>query len=144
MVIKRIDPDVFASYFLKTAMFKLLEKQPYFFWKYSSLTKVVQVLFNDLSCCFEKKVLTSFFVTDLNLLNRTDHDKLRFASIESAAVAKYPLAFLPENFHQKLQLLEKEIYFAKGLAIGMKIFYGMIPFEHFRANDSATYNLFRS
>ena len=144
VVIKRIDPDVFASYFLKTVMFKLLEKQPCSFWKNSSLTKVVQVLFNDLSCCFEKKVLTSFFVTDLNLLNRIDHDKIRFASIESAAVAKYPLAFLPENFHQKLQLLEKEIYFAKGLAFSMKIFYGMIPFEHFRTNDSATYNLFRS
>ena len=144
VVIKRIDPDVFASYFLKTVMFKLLEKQPCSFWKNSSLTEVVQILFNDLSCCFEKKVLTSFFVTDLNLLKRIDDDKLRFASIESAAVAEYPLAFLPENFHQNLQLLKKGIYLAKGLASGMKIFYGMIPFEHFNTNDSATYNLFRS
>ena len=60
VVIKRIDPDVFASYFLKTVMFKLLEKQPGFFWKNLSLTEVVQILFTDLSCCFEKKVLTIF------------------------------------------------------------------------------------
>ena len=81
VVIKRIDPDVFSSYFFKTVMFKLLEKQPCSFWKNSSLTEVVQILFNDLSCCFEKKVLTSFFVEDLNLLKRIDNDKLRFASI---------------------------------------------------------------
>ena len=98
VIIKRIDPDVFASYFLKTVMFKLLEKQPCSFWKNSSLTEVVQILFNDLSCCFEKKALTSFFVKDLNLLKGIDNNKLRFASIESAAVAKYSLAFLPENF----------------------------------------------
>ena len=144
VVIKRIDPDVFASYFLKTVMFKLLEKQPCFFWKNSSLTEVVQTLFNDLSCRFEKKVLTSFFAKDLNLLERIESDKLRFASTESAAVSEYPLAFLPENFHQKLQLLKNELYFAKGLANGMKIFYDMIPFVHFLTNDSLTCNLFRS
>ena len=55
VVIKRIDPDVFASYFLKTVMFKLLEKQPCFFWKNSTLTEVIHILFNDLSYCFEKK-----------------------------------------------------------------------------------------
>ena len=101
-------------------------------------------MFNDLSCCFEKKVLTRFFVEDLNLLKGIDNGKLRFALTESAAVAKYPLAFLPENFHQKLQLLKKGLYFAKGLADGMKIFYGMTPFEYFLTNGSTTYNLFRS
>ena len=143
VIIKRIDPDIFASYFLKTVMFKLLEKQPCSFWKNSSLTEVVQILFNDLSCCFEKKALTSFFVKDLNLLKAIDNNKLRFASIESAAVAKYPLAFLPENFYQKLQLLKKGLYFAKGLANAMKKFYGIIPFEYYLTNNSATYNLFR-
>ena len=144
VVIKKIDPDVFASYFLKTVMFKLLEKQPCFFWKNSSLTEVVQILFNDLSCCFEKKVLTSFFAKDVNLLERIENDKLTFASIESAAISEYPLAFLLENFHQKLQFLKKELYFAKGLANGMKTFYDMIPFVYFLTNDILTCDLFRS
>ena len=144
LVIKRIDPDVFASYFLKTVMFKLLEKQPCFFWKNSSLTEVVQILFNDLSCCFEKRVLTSFFAKDLNLLERIESDKLRFASSESAAVSEYPLAFLPEDFHQKLQLLKKELYFTKVFANVMKIFYDMIPFAYFLTNDGLTCKLLRS
>ena len=125
-------------------MFKLLVKQPRFFWKNSTLTEVAQILFNDLSCCFEKKVLPIFFAEDLNLLKGIDNGKLRFASTESAAVAKYSLAFLPENFHQKLQLLKKGLYFANGLANGMNIFYGMIPFEYFLTNGSTTYNLLRS
>ena len=95
VVVKKIDPEVFASYFLKTVMFKLLEKQPSFFWENSSPAEVVQTLFNDLSCYFAKKMLTSFFSEDLNLLEGIENDKLRFASIESAAVAKNPLAFLP-------------------------------------------------
>lgn len=33
VVVKKIDSDVFASYFLKIAMFKLLEKQPGAFWE---------------------------------------------------------------------------------------------------------------
>ena len=144
VVIKRIDPDVFASYFLKTVMFKLLEKQPCLFWKNSTLTEVIHILFNNLSCCFEKKVLTSFFVKDLNLLERIESEKLRFASIESAAVSEYPLAFLPEDFDQKLQLLKKCLYFSKRLANGMKIFYDMIPFMYLLTNDSLTWNLLRS
>ena len=114
VVIKRIDSNVFASYFLKTVMFKLLEN--------SSLIEVIQLLFDDLSCCFKKKTLTSFFVEDLNLLEGTESDKLRFAATESAAVSKYPLAFLPENFDQKVQLLKKRICFAKGFANGMKCY----------------------
>ena len=144
VVIKRIDPDVFASYFLKTVMFKLLEKQPCLFWKNSTLTEVIHILFNNLSCCFEKKVLTSFFVKDLNLLERIESEKLRFASIESAAVSEYPLPFLPEDFDQKLQLLKKCLYFSKRLANGMKIFYDMIPFMYLLTNDSLTWNLLRS
>ena len=120
MVIKRIDSDVFASYFLKTVMFKLLEKEKCSFWENSSLIEVIQLLFDDLSCCFKKKTLTSFFVEDLNLLEGIESDKLRFAATESAAVSKYPLAFLPENFDQKVQLLKKRICFAKGFANGMK------------------------
>lgn len=33
VVVKKIDSDVFASYSLKTVMFKLLEKQPGAFWE---------------------------------------------------------------------------------------------------------------
>ena len=44
VVVKRIDPDVFASYFLKTVMFKLLEKQHSFFWENSSPGEVVKIL----------------------------------------------------------------------------------------------------
>ena len=128
VVVKKIDADVFASYFLKTVMFKLLEKQPSFFWENSSPTEVVKILFNDLSCCFEKKMLTSFFSEDLNLLERIENNKLRLASIESAAVAINPLAFLPENFDQKIQLLRKEVNFAKGFASVMKTFDAFIPF----------------
>ena len=81
---------------------------------------------------------------DMNLLESTESDKLRFASTESAAVSEFPLAFLPEDFHQKLALLKKWLYFLQGLGNGMKIFYGIIPFVHFLANDSLTCNLFRS
>ena len=143
VVIKIIDPDVFASYFLKTVMFKLLEKQPCSFWEDSSRTEVVQILFNDLSSCFKEQVLKSFFVEDLNLLEGIENDKLTFASIESAAVAKYPLAFLPENFDQKFRLFKKEVYLIKGLAYGMKSFYGRIPFTLFSSNAKQTYKLFR-
>ena len=143
VVIKRIDPDVFASYFLKTVMFKLLEKQPCSFWENSLPTEVVQTLFNDLSCCFKEKVLKSFFVEDLNLLEGIENDKLRFASIESAAVAKCPLAFLPENFDQKFQLFKKEVYLMKEFAYGMKKFDGIIPFIHFSSNVNQTYKLFQ-
>ena len=143
VVIKRIDPDVFASYFLKTVMFKLLEKQHCSFWENSLPTEVVQTLFNDLSCCFKEKVLKSFFVEDLNLLEGIENDKLRFASIESAAVAKCPLAFLPENFDQKFQLFKKEVYLMKEFAYGMKKFDGIIPFIHFSSNVNQTYKLFQ-
>ena len=141
VVVKRIDPDDFASYFLKTVMFKLLEKQPGVFWENTSPTEVVKILFTDLSCCFGKKNLASFFSEELNLLEGIENDKLKFASIESAAVAKYPLAFLPENFDQKLQLLREELYFTKGFAKVIKIFDDMTPFIHLLTNDNLTYNL---
>ena len=37
-------------------------------------------------------------------------------------MSKYPLAFLPENFDQKVQLLKKGMCFAKGFANGMKCY----------------------
>ena len=141
VVVKRIDPDVFGSYFLKTAMFKLLEKQPVVFWENTSPTEVVKILFNDLLCCFEKKNLASFFSEELNLLEGIENDKLKFASIESAAVVKYPLAFLPENFDEKLQLLKEEVYFTKGFAKVIKTFDDMIPFMHLLTNESLTCSL---
>ena len=141
VVVKRIDPDVFASYFLKTVMFKLLEKQPNVFWENTSPTEVVKILFNDLSCCFEKKNLTSFFSEEVNLLKGIENDKLRFASMESAAVVKYPLAYLPKNFDQKIQLLRAEVYFTKGFAKVMKTIDDMIPFIHLLINENITYNL---
>ena len=141
VVVKRIDPDVFGSYFLKTTMFKLLEKQPVVFWENTSPTEVVKILFNDLSCCFEKKNLANFFSEEVNLLEGIENDKLKFATIESAAVAKYPLAFLPENFVEKLQLLRKEVYFTKGFAKVIKAFDDMIPFMHLLTNESLIYNL---
>lgn len=124
-VIKNIDPDVFASYFLKTLMFKLMEKQPCSFWENSSLTEVdvVTILFKDLSCCFDRKILTSFFVDDLNLLERIENDKLTLASVKAAAVAKYPLKCLPTSYNQKINLIKKAISFGEGFGDGLEAFY---------------------
>ena len=113
VAIKRIDPDIFASYFIKTVMFKLLERHPISYWENTSLIEVVQDLFKDLSSCFERKVLTSFFTEDLNLLDRIDYEKLEYASMEAGVVAKYPLAFLPEVYHEKITLVRKTILFGK-------------------------------
>ena len=113
VAIKRIDPDIFASYFIKTVMFKLLERQPISYWENSSLIEVVQDLFKDLSACFERKVLTSFFTEDMNLLDRIDHEKLEYASMEAGAVAEYPLTFLPEGYHEKITLVKKTVLFGK-------------------------------
>lgn len=63
-------------------------------------------MFKDLSCCFEKENLTSFFSEELNLLERIENGKLKFALIESAAV-KYPLAFLPKNLDQKNSITQR-------------------------------------
>ena len=98
-------------------MFKLLEKQPGVFWEILLLDEVVKFFFKDLSCCFEKKNLTSlFFSEELSLLEGIENDKLRFASIESAAVVTYSLTFLPKDFDQISQLLREEIYFTEAFA----------------------------
>ena len=55
VVIKRINPDIFGSYFIKTVMFKLLERQPSSYWENTSLIEVVQDLFKDLSLVSRKK-----------------------------------------------------------------------------------------
>ena len=91
--IKRIDPDIFASYFIKTFIFKLFERQPSSYWENRSSTEVVQDLFKDLSACFERKVLTRFFIEELNLLYRVDHETLTYGLMEVGAVARYLLAF---------------------------------------------------
>ena len=113
VVIKRVDPDIFASYFIKTVMFKLLERQSSCYWENTSLIEVVQDLFKDLSACFKRKVLTSFFIEEMNLLDRVDHEKLEYASMEAGAVAKYPLAFLPEGYNEKITLIEKACLLGK-------------------------------
>ena len=112
-VIKEIDSDIFASYFIKTVMFKLLERQPSCYWEKTSLIEVVQDLFKDLSACFKRKVLTSFFTEDMNLLYRIDHDKLEYASMEAGAVAKYPLAFLPKDYNKRITLIKKTVLFGE-------------------------------
>ena len=111
VVIKRINPDIFGSYFIKTVMFKLLERQPSSYWENTSLIEVVQV--EGLSACFKRKVLTSFFTEDMNLLDRIDHEKLEYASMEAEAVAKYPLAFLPKGYNKKISSIKKMVLFGK-------------------------------
>ena len=111
VVMKRIDPDIFSSYFIKTVMFKLLERQPSSYWENTSLIEVVQDLFKDLSACFKRKVLTSFFIEEMNLLDRVDHEKLEYASMEAGAVAKYPLAFLSDGYNEKIMLIKKIVLF---------------------------------
>ena len=64
-------------------------------------------MFKDLSCCFEKENLTSFSSEELNVLERIENGKLRFVSIESAAVVKYPLAFLPKILDQKNSVTQR-------------------------------------
>ena len=98
-------------------------------------------MFKDLSCCFEKENLTSFFSEELNLLKRIENGKLRFASIESAAVVNYPLALLPKNLDQKIQSLREEVYFTEGFAKVMRTFDDMIPIMHFTAYENLAYNL---
>ena len=56
VAMKRIDPDIFASY-----------------WENTSMIEVVQDLFKDLSACFQRKFLKRFFIEDVNLLDRVDH-----------------------------------------------------------------------
>ena len=131
VVIKKIDPDVFASYFLKTLMFKLLEKQHSSFWEKSSLTDVdvTTILFKDLSSCFESKTLTSFFVDDLNLLERIENNKLILASGKAAAVANNPLAFLPKDYNEKIELIKRAVRFEKGFGDGLKTFYKYAPLK---------------
>ena len=90
---KRIDPDIFASYFIKTFIFKLFERQPSSYWENRSSTEVVQDLFKDLAACFERKVLTNFFIEEFNLLYRVDHETLTYGLMEAGAVARYLLAF---------------------------------------------------
>ena len=140
-VIKNMDPDVFASYFLKTLMFKLMEKQPCDFWEDSSLTEVdvVTILFKDLSSCFQKKNLASFFVDDLNLLERIENDKLILASVEAAAVAKDPLTFLPKSCNQKINLIKKTIRFGEIFGDGLEAFY---KYALLLNKENLSYNVF--
>ena len=63
---------------------------------------VTTILFKDLSSCFERKTQTSFFVDNLNLLERIQNDKLILALGEAAAVAECPLTFLPKDYNKKL------------------------------------------
>ena len=123
-VIKNIDPDVFTSYSLKTLMFELLEKKPWHFWEDSSLTEadVVTILFGDLSSCFETKTLSSFFVDDLNLLEGIEYEKLILPSGEAAAVAKYPLAYLPKDYNEKIELIKKVVRFAEDFGDRLEAF----------------------
>lgn len=97
-------------------MFKLLENKSCHFWEDSSLTEVdvVTILFGDLSSCFDTKTLSSFFVDDLNLLVRIEYEKLILASGEAAAVAKYPLAYLPKDYNEKIELIKRVVRFAEG------------------------------
>ena len=125
VTIKKIDPDIFASYFIKTVMFKLLERQPISYWENTPLIEVVQDLFKDLSAYFERKVLTSFFTENMNLLDRIDHEKLEYASMEAGAIAKYPLAFLPEGYHEKITLVKKTILFGKVFCDFLATLYNM-------------------
>ena len=73
VAMKRIDPAIFASYIIKTFIFKLLKRQPSSYWENTSMIEVVQDLFKDLSACFQRKFLKRFFIEDVNLLDRVDH-----------------------------------------------------------------------
>lgn len=92
-----------------------MEKQPPTFWENSSLNEVVRALFKDLLSSFECKKLTSFFTEDINLFHGLNDRKLEEAAIEAAAVAKYPLAFLPNDFDQKVKLIKKATCFYEKL-----------------------------
>ena len=43
----------------------------------------------------------------MNLLDRVAHEKLKYASMEARAVARYPLTFLPEDYESKIESLKK-------------------------------------
>ena len=49
----------------------------------------------------------------MNLLDRIDHEKLEYASMEAEAVAKYPLAFLPKGYNKKISSIKKMVLFGK-------------------------------
>ena len=43
--------------------------------------------------------------------------------MEAGAVARYPLAFLPENYEKKIELLKKAIVFGNGVRNWLITFY---------------------
>ena len=106
-------------------MFKLLEKKSCHFWEDSSLTEVdvVTILFGDLSSCFETKTMSNFFVDDLNLLEGIEYEKLTLASGEAAAGAKHPLAYLPKDYNEKIELIKRVVRFAEGFGDELEAFY---------------------
>ena len=128
VTIKSIDPDVFGSYFIKTVMMKLMEKSPKSFWDNSSLSEVIKVLFENLSSSFEEKRLGSFFIDEMNLLQGISSEKLEIAAIEAAAVAEFPLAFLPNDYNERIKLIKKVISFGRKICSSVEIINSFLPF----------------
>lgn len=121
--IKKIDGDKFGSYFIKTIMFKILEKVQANFWENSSmegLVKVLERIFKELSDCFCEGKLTSLFTDEINLLEGIDHRLLQKASSKALAVYESPLSFLPKDSERRLESIEKAIVFGDGFLLCLR------------------------
>ena len=67
--------------------------------------------------------MSNFFVDDLNLLEGIEYEKLTLASGEAAAGAKHPLAYLPKDYNEKIELIKRVVRFAEGFGDELEAFY---------------------
>ncbi|KAL3881795.1 hypothetical protein ACJMK2_028187 [Sinanodonta woodiana] len=62
-------PDLFSSYFIKTAMFWLIEETESTFWQPQNLLSCMDKLFSKLITCVEEKCIRNFFIPGNNMMD---------------------------------------------------------------------------
>ncbi|XP_060069225.1 uncharacterized protein LOC132549318 [Ylistrum balloti] len=62
-------PDVFPSYFIKTAIFWLIEKSPTDFWKPENLHMCLEKLLEQIITCVAKKEVQNYFIPENNMID---------------------------------------------------------------------------
>ena len=110
-----------SSYFLKTAMFTLLEETPPIEWQHEdwkTLLDIVKKLFISLQDAFKRQFLGSFFTEEINLLEGIPKEVLKKASIEADVIVESinehsSLEFvLPTNVNASYEKIKKTCYIA--------------------------------
>ena len=64
----------------------------------------------------------------MNLLQGISSEKLEIAAIEAAAVAEFPLAFLPNDYNERIKLIKKVISFGRKICSSVEIINSFLPF----------------